>query len=168
MRSRCWALIAAVASFACGSEAVVGLDARDDEERDASIAADARPVQDAGFRDAGFRDASSPPDAGPRLPTFTNVYGVMRNRCSCHTVGGVPPLSGTKTSAYNNLVNRASSGPCANEIRVIPNDAQNSVLYRKIANVDLCGERMPRGGPMLPAGDIALIRDWIDQGAAND
>ena len=31
-----------------------------------------------------------------------------------------------------------------------------------------CGDVMPRGGPLLPAGDRAVIRAWIKEGAKNN
>ena len=48
---------------------------------------------------------------------------------------------------------------------VIPRDSAQSVLVQRL--LGLGGEpRMPRGRPPLPPAEIALIRRWIDEGAA--
>ncbi|HET6719675.1 MAG TPA: Ig-like domain-containing protein [Rhodocyclaceae bacterium] len=55
------------------------------------------------------------------------------------------------------------------EIRVIPGDATNSFLVMKLeGNLPLLsqGQRMPLGGPFLPPSAIAVVRAWIDAGAA--
>lgn len=55
------------------------------------------------------------------------------------------------------------------EIRVIPGDAANSFLVVKLdGNLPLPsqGQQMPLGGPFLPPTAIAVIRAWIDAGAA--
>jgi hypothetical protein len=55
------------------------------------------------------------------------------------------------------------------EIRVIPGDAANSFLIMKLeGNLPLLsqGQQMPLGGPFLPPTAIAVIRAWIDAGAA--
>ncbi len=49
--------------------------------------------------------------------------------------------------------------------RVIPRDPRTSLLWRKVAGVDLCGARMPRlRTPLLPA-QIDAIEQWIAGGA---
>lgn len=55
------------------------------------------------------------------------------------------------------------------EIRVIPGDAANSFLVMKLeGNLPLLsqGQQMPLGGPFLPPSAIAVVRSWIDAGAA--
>lgn len=55
------------------------------------------------------------------------------------------------------------------EIRVIAGDAANSFLVMKLeGNLPLLsqGQQMPLGGPFLPPTAIAVIRAWIDTGAA--
>lgn len=55
------------------------------------------------------------------------------------------------------------------EIRVIPGDSANSFLTVKLEGTMTLpsqGERMPLGGPYLPPSAIAVIRAWIDSGAA--
>ncbi len=53
--------------------------------------------------------------------------------------------------------------------RVVPGDSGASLLFLKVSSDSPpVGVRMPFGGAPLPAGEIALIRDWIDQGAQNN
>ena len=56
--------------------------------------------------------------------------------------------------------------------RVIPNDPEHSYLYRKVVDSTPCeGARMPHSGMIaipqpLPDAQIAVIHDWIANGAA--
>jgi hypothetical protein len=71
--------------------------------------------------------------------------------------------------SYGNLVGRASSLQ-PTSTRVIPGDADNSYLVRKLEGAsDITGLRMPRNsGPFLTTGQMAIIRRWINEGAANN
>lgn len=75
-----------------------------------------------------------------------------------------------QTLAYNNLVNQPAQGSecgATSLQRVVPNDADNSLLLQKLANVHSCGDRMPSGGT-APAEVVTRMREWINAGAAND
>jgi hypothetical protein len=83
---------------------------------------------------------------------------------SCHgTQGNLSLAAGV---SYNNLGHVPAASSCTNLHRVFPGSADNSVLYRKVSGTS-CGGRMPQGGS-LSAGDIALIRTWINEGANNN
>jgi hypothetical protein len=70
--------------------------------------------------------------------------------------------------AYANLVNVASRQK-SGATRVIPGDPNNSYLVHKLeGSADIVGVRMPRGGPYLTDGQIAVIRRWIAEGAADN
>ena len=93
-------------------------------------------------------------------PIFNN-----NNQCTgCH--GGSGGLTITAGASYNNLVNVNAQSSCTSLRRVLPNDADNSVLYKKVSGTT-CGSRMPTNGA-LSTSDITLIRDWINQGAHNN
>ncbi len=47
---------------------------------------------------------------------------------------------------------------------IVPGNAAASPLYQRISGISK-QERMPMGGTALPPDKLALIRDWIDQGA---
>lgn len=104
-------------------------------------------------------------------PTFTDVYAVISAQCSpCHTGGGM--FSGdlnmsTQALAHADLVGVTATCGSGN-VRVIPYDSRSSLLWRKVAAVDLCGARMPNGRTGLPMAQIDLIRDWIEAGAADN
>jgi adhesin/invasin len=41
-------------------------------------------------------------------------------------------------------------------------NAGSSALYWRLANNSTCGIQMPQGGPYLSAGQLAVVRDWIN------
>ena len=55
-------------------------------------------------------------------------------------------------------------------LRVAPGDPANSYVIHKLeGGPSIVGERMPRGtGPYLTAGQMLVLRRWIELGAAND
>jgi hypothetical protein len=94
-----------------------------------------------------------------------------RTACgNCHNnVGRVPAgLLNMRTDPYNALVGRPSSfRPGA--ILVIPGNPDDSYLIRKLEGRDITGVRMPQSGPpYLTAGQISVIRRWIEIGAPNN
>ena len=122
--------------------------------------------------------------AGPSpnlQPTFSSIQREIfetndasgRAACTgCHTDVGRNPSGGLNLrheTAYANLVGVAGRGK-AGTVRVIPGDAENSYLVHKLEGTsDIVGERMPRtGGPYLTAGQMAIIKRWIETGAKND
>lgn len=102
------------------------------------------------------------------LPTvlFSNqIQPIFNSYCiTCHGSNGALNLAANVS--FSNLVNVKAQSSCTSLKRVLPNDASNSMLYRKVSGSS-CGARMPLGAS-LSSGDIALIRDWINQGAQNN
>lgn len=100
------------------------------------------------------------------LVSYPNqIQPIFNSQCTgCHGSSGRLTLS--TGASYNNLVNINAQSSCLSLKRVLPNDADNSVLYRKVSGTS-CGSQMPMGGT-LSTGDITLIRDWINQGANNN
>lgn len=104
-------------------------------------------------------------------PTFTEIYtDVIAVRCGpCHTTaatrGGMLDLS-TQALAHAGLSGVTATCGAGANTRVVPGDASRSLLWRKVAGVDLCGSRMPRGmvAP-LDAAQITMIERWIQAGA---
>jgi hypothetical protein len=106
------------------------------------------------------RDIFNAPDSAGRLGCI-----------SCHNpqlalLNGRLNLSGA--GAYAALVNAPSSGrPGA--VRVIPSDPAGSYLIQKLEGAPgIAGARMPLTPPYLTNGQIAIIRRWIELGAANN
>jgi hypothetical protein len=143
-----------------------------------SIAAIMIAVMTAGC-DESLRDLAGPtPDLTPTFSSiqrdiFNSTDAAGRRACtSCHNAQGARfagNLNLADGSAYAQLVNAASTGK-AGAVRVVPGSADASYLIQKIEGAPgIVGERMPRtGGPYLTSGQIAIIRRWIELGAAND
>ncbi len=52
---------------------------------------------------------------------------------------------------------------------VIPGDSANSLLFLKVSSDSPpVGDTMPLIGRRLTSTELALVRDWIDQGAMNN
>jgi len=129
--------------------------------------------------DEKLKDVAGPT---PNLqPTFSSIQREIfsaadssgRAACTqCHNAGNrnnAAGLSLGEGAAYGELVNVASRNK-AGAIRVIPGDPSGSYLIHKLeGRSDIVGQRMPRtGGPFLSAGQISIIRRWIELGARND
>ena len=88
----------------------------------------------------------------------------------CHVSGGIAEFTGqllTAEESFGSIVNQPSFQ--SEFIRVVPGDAEASLLFLKVSSDSPpVGARMPLGGAPLSDADIALIGDWIDEGAANN
>lgn len=139
----------------------VRVDAAMDVPRD--VAADVRVDVAADVPRDVPRD-TGPADAG--TPAYAAVQAIFNASCtSCH--GGSGALNLGASVSYANLVNvAAAGGSCASSgmLRVTPGDPMNSLLFRKVAATQPCGNAMPRSGPLAPA-DVEIIRRWIAGGA---
>ena len=106
---------------------------------------------------------------GTRSTLSGNVQPVFDASCAvptCHT-GTAPAdeLSLEAAVAYDNLFLRR---PEADEPYLVePFAADSSLLFLRVAGGD-AGARMPLAGPPLPDVQIAAIRSWILEGAANN
>lgn len=113
---------------------------------------------------------------GTASPGFANtVQPIFTASCAtgfCHV--GDNPSAGMNLSAgvaYASIVNVP-----ANELvtmsRIRPGQPDSSYLVHKIQGTHLSvggiRARMPVGGPYLSDQEVARIRDWVSQGAAND
>jgi hypothetical protein len=71
--------------------------------------------------------------------------------------------------AYAELVGVATSECGGARTLVTPGDAGQSYVMQKLLGSNLCtGSQMPKAGQSLPANQLALISDWICQGAKNN
>lgn len=111
---------------------------------------------------------------GGGAPKLTDIQTQIFNPgcVTCHTSTGRTPAAGLDlqaTVAWNNLVNVASSAK-PGAVRVIPGDATNSYLIKKLIGAsDIVGLRMPRNGPpYLTDAQVTMIQQWIAAGAANN
>jgi hypothetical protein len=101
--------------------------------------------------------------------SFGEVYAIVAAKCGgpsgCHVMGASGGLAmPNAATAYDNLVDVASE-ECSGETRVVPGDADGSLLIQAIEG-EACVEQMPRGRAPLSAAEIATFREWIESGAA--
>jgi hypothetical protein len=103
--------------------------------------------------------------------SFSDIYtGILATGCSCHNGGAGGLDLATRNIAYANLVGVPSSS-CLGEQRVVPGDAEASVLFHALAHtaLGLCDvPTMPRSGAQLSAAQIDQLQAWITAGARDD
>lgn len=111
--------------------------------------------------------------ATPPTTSFqTDIYPLFslpQYGCNnCHTGGGSIGwyTASNASGTYDNLVNViANTGLCTGMKRVFPGNADQSVLYLRLAGTS-CGDRMPQGGNPISSAHLSLIQTWISEGAA--
>jgi len=114
-----------------------------------------------------------PPDSAVRFSQdIQPVFTASCARSGCHA--DTNPAQGMNLSdgqAYANIVNVASNQLPSMD-RIEPGEPDNSYLVNKIqgtqADVGGTGVRMPFGGGALSQSTIDLIREWVNEGAANN
>ncbi|ODV41380.1 hypothetical protein AWV79_37010 [Cupriavidus sp. UYMMa02A] len=100
------------------------------------------------------------------------VRPLLTQHCvSCHQGAAAPAgLDLLPKAAYANLAGVPSTG--SPQPRVAPADPDKSYLMHKLAgtHMDVGGQgaTMPLGAPPLEPAQIALIRQWIAEGARNN
>ena len=123
----------------------------------------------------GSSSSPSAPSGQTNTVTFSTQIQqqIFNPACiACHTDEGRTPSSNLnlKTGvSIANLINVASVGK-AGATRVVPGNPSGSYLIQKLEGApDIVGLRMPRNGPpFLTTEQIALIRQWIQNGAPNN
>ena len=108
-------------------------------------------------------------DDGVLTPDLQSIQDeVFTPICTqCHVGAGAPAgLRLDAASSYGALVGVPSS-EVASLLRVKPGDPGSSYLVQKIEGRASVGDRMPLGQPALPDATIAVIRQWIADGAPN-
>lgn len=128
-----------------------------------------------GPTDPGGQDPQDPGGGDTRTivddPSFSGIVMEVfqRRGCTasqCHGGGQGGLTMGDAATTHGNLVDVVS--PTSGEIRVIPGNAQDSYLVKKLEGRAAFGAQMPQGGPPLDAIDLANIRNWIEQGAQSN
>jgi hypothetical protein len=111
--------------------------------------------------------------------TWTSIYTqIIRPLCGIRCHGGNAPdyrsttrldLS-TQRLAYDQMVGVAATGDtCGGAgMHVAPGDSANSLLVNLMGGSPLCGVRMPQGGPFVSDTHLAVIAQWVDDGALDN
>jgi hypothetical protein len=104
---------------------------------------------------------------GQLTASFQSIQdNVFTPICSvCHAGGAAP--QGLRLDAVNSfaMLVGVPSAEVSSLLRIKPGDPDNSYLVQKIEGHAAVGAQMPFGGPPLPAATIAVIRQWVTDGA---
>jgi hypothetical protein len=116
----------------------------------------------AGCKDSGTEPQPDPVTTPPSgVVSFSaNVLPILTNAgCTgCHGGSG-----GLFVGSVAQLLTGGDHGPA-----IVPGKADSSNIIRKLSAAPPFGARMPFGGTPLPEATVAVIRNWINQGAANN
>ncbi len=99
----------------------------------------------------------SPPSDGVTSVKYSEIQARIFDQACVHCHSGPKPKGKVDLSNYSALF----SGPKHNV--VVPNSADTSLVYTEIV-----GGSMPPNGPTISAAELALLFNWINQGARND
>jgi hypothetical protein len=112
-----------------------------------------------------------PPDGNSGTVTLSADFDSLQANiftpiCSvCHIGGSAPEgLRLDAADSYNLLVGVPST-EVPSLLRVNPGDPDSSYIIQKLEGHAAVGGQMPLGGPYLSTSTIALIRQWITNGA---
>jgi hypothetical protein len=101
-----------------------------------------------------------PPPADEKIDFAKHVAPILQRRClACH--GAEKQQSGLRLDSRASALQGGNSGAV-----VVPGKSGESRLIHVVAGVDADEVVMPPEGERLTTGEIALLRAWIDQGAA--
>ena len=102
----------------------------------------------------------------PKVSFSQEVRPILEANClSCHQAGGAGfEASGFSMVTYDDLMKGTDAGPM-----VVPGDVEGSNLLVLMEGRADPSISMPHGSmDPVPGADIALIRNWIAQGAKNN
>jgi len=100
-------------------------------------------------------------------PTLASIQdNVFTPICiGCHSGANAPQgLQLTAGNSAANLINMPAPRD-ATQIRVIPGNPDGSLLIQKLKGTQTLGAQMPLGQPPLDPSTIAVISQWITNGA---
>lgn len=93
------------------------------------------------------------------------VQPILEKHCQeCHLPGGSGyEASGLELSGYGSLMNGTRFGPI-----VEPGDPLSSVLNQLVEGRAHPSITMPHGRNRMPDTEIAVLREWVEQGARDN
>ena len=95
------------------------------------------------------------------------VLPLLQMRCSCHDPKGMSSGYAIELTGYSvgGRADLLKGGAKTGDKSVIPGDACGSQLVQKCSESFPYGSRMPLYGPYFSKTEMALLRDWIVEGA---
>ncbi len=109
---------------------------------------------------------SAKPATGAALSYAKDIRPILQARCAvCHSEKtlSTPALSGGLALDTFAALKKGIGGGAAHSV-LIPGKSAESELYKRLITTS-ASKLMPKGGPALPAAQIALLKSWIDAGA---
>jgi len=117
--------------------------------------------------DSNGRPLGSEGGGGTLTADFESIQdNVFTPICSvCHAGGAAP--QGLRLDAANSyaMIVGVPSVEDSSVLRIKPGDPDNSYLIQKVEGHAAVGAQMPFGGPPLSAATIAVMRQWVTNGA---
>ncbi len=102
-----------------------------------------------------FSALAAPPDPAEQFEL--KIRPLLANRCfGCHSTA---PLGGLTMTSRNGLLKGGKSGPA-----VVPGNLADSLLIQAIEHTN-DKMKMPLGGAKIPDAEIALLKQWVKDGA---
>ncbi len=119
--------------------------------------------------------------SAPAPATFTEIYAGLfpvNTKSQCNFCHSLPPnnksngnlsMGSERSSAYAALKGKLSASTgCNGNPLIVPNQAENSLFFRKFLENPGCGGQMPLGGDVLTDAQREMVRSWIAAGAKDD
>jgi hypothetical protein len=90
--------------------------------------------------------------------------------CSCHVPSSTGSAPGIQLGGLDlsSLASLRAGGFNSGATIVVASQPCDSVLYQKVYEAPPFGSRMPLGGPFWSDAELALLHDWIAEGAADN
>jgi hypothetical protein len=105
-------------------------------------------------------------DTDPEVDVSFEAEILPRLRgCGCHnptTSGSAIDSTGFSVGDHASILRGGQQGKDKN---ALPGNPCGSYLYQKLSDSPPSGSRMPTNGPYWSRGDMALLHDWIAEGA---
>lgn len=120
------------------------------------------------------RTIDAPVEAQPDgAPHFADVFAIMEQSCGggmsgCHITGMAAGLAMPDLDAAHASLVGVASAKCEGSQRVVPGDADASLLVQVLEGSSSCVKAMPLGRAALGQDEIDVVREWIDSGASVD
>jgi hypothetical protein len=102
------------------------------------------------------------------LPLFERPFGMAGCQCHLPSSRRTPGLdaTGLDVSSYTSIMR---GGTNSRDTAIVPGDPCMSLVVQKVSNAPPSGNRMPSDGPpYLTPKELALLSDWIAEGALDN